>query len=172
MKEKIHPEYKECKVTCGCGNTFVTRSTKAELHVEICSNCHPFYTGKQKFLDTAGRVEKFTKRHAWDDSTKGKVLEKEPAKKLPKKLEKVHVGLPPIRKRKAALEEEEGADERSTQAGAGGDAQGRGPGRGPGKGSARGAGKGAAKGAAKTDGAAPKATGETEPAAAAPKAGS
>jgi large subunit ribosomal protein L31 len=109
MKDKIHPEYKECKVTCGCGNTFVTRSTKSELHVEICSACHPFYTGKQKFVDTAGRVEKFQKRHAWGDSTMGKVLEKEPPKKAPKKLEKVMVGLPRMKKRKGAEEEEEAA---------------------------------------------------------------
>jgi len=68
MKEKIHPQYVECTVTCGCGNTFVTRSTKPALHVEICSSCHPFYTGKQKFVDTAGRVEKFQKRYAWDAS--------------------------------------------------------------------------------------------------------
>ncbi len=107
MKDKIHPEYKECKVTCGCGNTFVTRSTKSELHVEICSACHPFYTGKQKFVDTAGRVEKFQKRHAWGDSTMGKVLDKEPPKKAPKKLEKVTVGLPKMKKRKGAEEEEE-----------------------------------------------------------------
>ena len=64
MKKDIHPAYIECKVTCGCGNSFVTRSTKATLHVEICSVCHPFYTGKQKFVDTAGRIEKFQKKFA------------------------------------------------------------------------------------------------------------
>jgi large subunit ribosomal protein L31 len=102
MKEKIHPQYVECTVTCGCGNTFVTRSTKPSLHVEICSACHPFYTGKQKFVDTAGRVEKFQKRHAWDNSTMDKVLqkEKEAPKKVPRKLEKVTVGLPKARKKK------------------------------------------------------------------------
>jgi large subunit ribosomal protein L31 len=113
MKEKIHPQYVECTVTCGCGNTFVTRSTKPTLHVEICSNCHPFYTGKQKFVDTAGRVEKFQKRHAWDNSTMDKVLqkEKEAPKKIPRKLEKVTVGLPKARKKKdEEIEEpEEGA---------------------------------------------------------------
>ncbi len=62
MKEKIHPQYVECTVTCGCGNTFVTRSTKPALHVEICSSCHPFYTGKQKLVDTGGRVERFQRR--------------------------------------------------------------------------------------------------------------
>ena len=64
MKEKIHPKYEECKVTCGCGETFVTRATQAEINVEICSKCHPFFTGKQKLVDTAGRVEKFQRRYA------------------------------------------------------------------------------------------------------------
>lgn len=66
MKDGIHPKYVECKVTCACGNSFVTRATKPELHLEICSNCHPFFTGKQKFVDTAGRVEKFRKKFNWD----------------------------------------------------------------------------------------------------------
>ena len=64
MKEKIHPKYVECKVTCGCGETFMTRATKPEINVEICSKCHPFFTGKQKLVDTAGRVEKFQRRYA------------------------------------------------------------------------------------------------------------
>ncbi len=63
MKAKIHPVYNEVKVSCACGNTFTTRSTKKELKVEICSNCHPFFTGKQKFLDTAGRIEKFKNKY-------------------------------------------------------------------------------------------------------------
>lgn len=63
MKAEIHPEYVECKVICGCGETFTTRSTKPEIRVEICSKCHPFYTGRQKFVDTAGRVEKFLRRY-------------------------------------------------------------------------------------------------------------
>jgi large subunit ribosomal protein L31 len=62
MKKGIHPEYVECTVTCSCGNTFKTRSTKKEIRVEICSNCHPFYTGKQKLVDSGGRVERFKKR--------------------------------------------------------------------------------------------------------------
>ncbi len=62
MKEKIHPKYEECTVSCSCGNTFTTRSTKKELRVEICSACHPFYTGKQKLIDSGGRVERFKKR--------------------------------------------------------------------------------------------------------------
>jgi len=63
MKKGIHPEYVDCTVTCACGNTFVTRSTKKEIRVEICSRCHPFFTGKQKFVDSAGRVEKFRKKY-------------------------------------------------------------------------------------------------------------
>ncbi len=64
MKTEIHPEYVESHVRCTCGNEFVTRSTKGELHVEICSNCHPFYTGRQKLIDTGGRVERFQRRVA------------------------------------------------------------------------------------------------------------
>ena len=64
MKAEIHPDYVECEVTCGCGNTFTTRSTKAKINVEICSACHPFYTGQQRFVDTAGRIEKFNRRFA------------------------------------------------------------------------------------------------------------
>jgi large subunit ribosomal protein L31 len=63
MKKDIHPEYLEATVTCACGNSFVTRSTSKEIRIEICSKCHPFYTGKQKFIDSAGRVEKFRKRY-------------------------------------------------------------------------------------------------------------
>jgi len=63
MKAKIHPKYMSCAVTCGCGNTFGTRATVSTLNVEICSACHPFYTGKQKFVDAAGRVEKFMRRY-------------------------------------------------------------------------------------------------------------
>lgn len=63
MKEKIHPEYHEVTVVCACGNSFPTRSTKKDLRVEICSSCHPFFTGKQKLIDSAGRVERFEKRY-------------------------------------------------------------------------------------------------------------
>jgi large subunit ribosomal protein L31 len=64
-KENIHPNYAEVQVTCSCGNSFVTRSTigKPALHVEVCSECHPFYTGKQKIVDTAGRVERFRQKY-------------------------------------------------------------------------------------------------------------
>jgi len=65
MKAGIHPKYHETKVVCSCGNTFVTRSTYGgdELHIEVCAKCHPFYTGKQKILDTAGQVDKFRRRY-------------------------------------------------------------------------------------------------------------
>jgi len=69
MKKDIHPDYVECNVTCGCGNSFKTRSTRPTINVEVCSNCHPFYTGKQKFVDTAGRVERFQRRYGWKTQT-------------------------------------------------------------------------------------------------------
>jgi large subunit ribosomal protein L31 len=62
VKPGIHPKYQEVEVRCACGNTFKTRSTKPELHLEICNQCHPFFTGRQKLIDTEGRVERFTKR--------------------------------------------------------------------------------------------------------------
>ena len=64
MRADIHPEYVEATVKCSCGNTFTTRSTKASLTSELCSECHPFYTGKQKLVDTGGRVERFQRRYA------------------------------------------------------------------------------------------------------------
>lgn len=67
----IHPNYDETAVTCSCGNTFTTRSTVKEIHAELCSECHPFYTGKQKLVDTGGRVERFTRRFG-DQATKRK----------------------------------------------------------------------------------------------------
>ncbi len=63
MKNGIHPEYKETTITCACGNVIHTRSTKQDIHVEICSKCHPFFTGKQKLVDTSGRVDMFKKRY-------------------------------------------------------------------------------------------------------------
>ncbi|MEW6556674.1 MAG: 50S ribosomal protein L31 [Elusimicrobiota bacterium] len=75
MKEGIHPNYVECKVVCACGNSFITRSTKPEIKLEICSKCHPFFTGKQKLVDTAGRVDKFLSRYA---KTSGKTVTRKP----------------------------------------------------------------------------------------------
>jgi len=67
MKEGIHPKYQQAVVRCACGETFTTGSTKKELRVEICSKCHPFFTGKQKYVDTGGRVEKFKKKYGIKD---------------------------------------------------------------------------------------------------------
>lgn len=95
MKKDIHPTYyHDAKVICACGSTFITGSTKKELHVEICSNCHPFYTGKQKLVDTAGRVEKFKKRLATAETkgtkriSKKQKLAKKEAKRIAAKVEK------------------------------------------------------------------------------------
>jgi large subunit ribosomal protein L31 len=76
VKEGIHPAYKEVEVRCACGNTFKTRSTKPELHLEICSACHPFFTGRQKLIDTEGRVERFTKKYGVQTSEQRKTAEK------------------------------------------------------------------------------------------------
>jgi large subunit ribosomal protein L31 len=81
MKEGIHPKYEIAKVICACGNTFETRSTKPLIKVEICAACHPFFTGTQKLLDTAGRVDKFAKKY---QSTEGKTV-----RKVTKKVERV-----------------------------------------------------------------------------------
>ena len=71
MKEGIHPEYKDVKVSCACGNTFVTRSTAGrDLNLDVCSSCHPFYTGKQKIVDSGGRVEKFRQKYGMGASAK------------------------------------------------------------------------------------------------------
>lgn len=64
MRRDIHPEYVDCTVTCACGNTFTTKSNKNEIRVDICSKCHPFFTGSEKIVDSAGRVEKFKKKYA------------------------------------------------------------------------------------------------------------
>jgi len=77
LKKGIHPEYMETTVKCSCGETFKTRSTRPELHVEICSKCHPFYSGKQKLVDSGGRVERFQKRYA------SHLTVKESKKKIP-----------------------------------------------------------------------------------------
>ncbi len=69
MKEKIHPKYFDTTVTCSCGETFATRSTKKEIRLEICSACHPFFTGKQKLIDTAGRVDRFNKKYGRTTNT-------------------------------------------------------------------------------------------------------
>jgi large subunit ribosomal protein L31 len=77
MKQGIHPEYVDVVVHCACGNSFTTRSTKKDLRVEICSACHPFFTGKQKLVDTAGRVERFEKRYGKKTKTEAAPASKE-----------------------------------------------------------------------------------------------
>ena len=84
MKAGIHPEYDLATVRCSCGNEFQTRSTKSELHVEICSECHPFYTGKQKLVDTAGRVERFRKRYEKVEKLKAEQAAKDAAEEAAK----------------------------------------------------------------------------------------
>jgi len=81
MKKEIHPKYENCVVTCGCGEKFETRSTRKSISVEICSKCHPFYTGKQKFVDTTGRVEKFQKKYNWNLTAPGEKPEASPSDK-------------------------------------------------------------------------------------------
>jgi large subunit ribosomal protein L31 len=84
VKPKIHPEYVEATVVCACGNTWQTRATKPRLHVEVCSHCHPFFTGEQRIVDTAGRVERFLKRYGLQEQGRpagtkaGSKSEKEP----------------------------------------------------------------------------------------------
>ncbi len=70
MKKNFHPEMHDITIRCACGNTFQTRSTKTEFHSDICSSCHPFFTGQQKFIDTAGRIEKFQKKYGTLSSKK------------------------------------------------------------------------------------------------------
>ena len=81
MKKGIHPTYYQAKVTCACGNTFVTGSTEPQIHVDICSACHPFFTGEQKFVDTLGRVERFMKKKEFASQLKKLKKSKEKAKK-------------------------------------------------------------------------------------------
>ena len=81
MKQGIHPNYVECTVKCTCGNTFTTRSTKSELKVDICNECHPFFTGTQKLIDTGGRVQRFADKFG---SASAAVAEREAAKKAAK----------------------------------------------------------------------------------------
>ena len=80
MKPEIHPKYYETKIHCACGNEIPTRSTIKDLHVEICSACHPFFTGKQKLIDTAGRVEKYRKKYGIANPAEGATATATPAK--------------------------------------------------------------------------------------------
>ena len=82
LKENIHPAYKEAKVVCACGETFTTKSTKPSIHVDICSKCHPFFTGKQKLVDTAGRVDRFKAKMETAQKIQKKKDTKEPKKEV------------------------------------------------------------------------------------------
>jgi len=104
MKTDIHPKYSLCEVTCVCGNSFQTRSTRTAIKVEVCGACHPFYTGKQKMLDTAGRVEKFNKKFS---ATGGKMVTRKPktsakTSMAPKHKKKVLSSAPRAKTAKAA----------------------------------------------------------------------
>ena len=82
MNHAIHPDYFNCTVTCSCGNTFETRATQKALRIDICGTCHPFYTGKQKFVDTAGRIQRFQEKYKWAAET-AKKKSKEKVKHKP-----------------------------------------------------------------------------------------
>jgi len=135
MKENIHPEYTESKVTCGCGNTFTTRSTSGNLTVEVCSNCHPFFTGQQRFVDTAGRVEKFQKKYAWNAEQAAKQAQ-EVGKKAakPKRQRKASTELHPTAKPRPTQQQAPERLEKESGGGRGGRGGGRG---GPGGGRGR-----------------------------------
>lgn len=102
MKGGIHPKFVVCKISCACGNEFESVSLQETMRVDICSNCHPFYTGKQKFVDTAGRVQKFEQRFKWDDQEAlAKAKLKTAAQKKKMKLQKIGK----IKKKEEAAEE-------------------------------------------------------------------
>lgn len=104
MKEGIHPNYVEATVSCACGYKFITRSTKPVIKLDICSNCHPFFTGKQKLVDTAGRVERFRKKFK---EIKVAPAEKKKKLKLPKKKQAVKIlTTTPVRKRARPTKEQ------------------------------------------------------------------
>ena len=106
MKEGIHPNYVESTVTCACGYTFKTRSTKPVIRLEICSNCHPFFTGRQKLMDTAGRVERFQKRFAKTEGKTVRKVETQPKVRAVKKKLKVLTTSPRRAKAAAASKKE------------------------------------------------------------------
>ncbi|HEX6291211.1 MAG TPA: 50S ribosomal protein L31 [Herpetosiphonaceae bacterium] len=85
MRQGIHPKYEETTVTCACGNTFTTRSTRQNLRVDVCSNCHPFYTGEQRIVDTAGQVDRFMRRLQTAQSKQAQDAQRRQPKEAPKK---------------------------------------------------------------------------------------
>ena len=99
MKQGIHPQYVECTVTCSCGNTFKTHATVSEMKVELCNECHPFYTGQQKFVDTGGRVQRFADKFGGAAAAQLKKAEEAKAAKAAKAAEPRLLARPPLRLR-------------------------------------------------------------------------
>ena len=99
MKQGIHPQYVECTVTCSCGNTFKTHATVSEMKVELCNECHPFYTGQQKFVDTGGRVQRFADKFGGAAAAQLKKAEEAKAAKAAKAAEAEPLARPPLRLR-------------------------------------------------------------------------
>jgi large subunit ribosomal protein L31 len=160
MKEKIHPPYQDCEIRCTCGNVIKTRSTKKEISIAICGKCHPFYTGKQKFVDTAGRIEKFQKKFSLSEgqtvttlAEKQKAAQKQAVAKAKGTVIDVIASAPKKRKKAPGQAEEEAAAEAAfaKRSGGGGAGGGRGGQRGSRVG--QGLGKNKNKGKAKGDGA-------------------
>jgi large subunit ribosomal protein L31 len=85
MKQTIHPKYEDTTVTCACGNTFTTRSTRQNLRIDVCSNCHPFYTGEQRIVDTAGQVDRFMRKLQTAQSKQSQIGQRRETKQEPKK---------------------------------------------------------------------------------------
>lgn len=99
MKQGIHPQYVECTVTCSCGNTFKTHATVSEMKVELCNECHPFYTGQQKFVDTGGRVQRFADKFGGAAAAQLKKAEEAKAARPPRLLRPRPLARPPLRLR-------------------------------------------------------------------------
>ena len=113
VKAKIHPEYVKAVVTCACGNTFETRSTSDKIAVEICSECHPFYTGKQKFVDTAGKIERFRRKWGTLEERQAKeTAANEPKKQIRKPKDPIGKPLQSLPEQKKKKEEKPPADEK------------------------------------------------------------
>jgi large subunit ribosomal protein L31 len=115
MREGIHPDYVECTVTCACGESFQTHATKPQLSVDICSKCHPFFTGKQKFVDTAGRVEKFQRRYNWKLRTQERPSAEEGPARVPKEMREEGAMTEPTPEEKAAAAAAEAAEAEETK---------------------------------------------------------
>jgi large subunit ribosomal protein L31 len=109
MKAAIHPDYKAAKVVCACGNVIETRSTRGDFHIEICAQCHPFFTGKQKIMDTAGRIERFKTRYAAKPDAKPEAKKAAPPPPAPKKAE-------PVKENRAAKRAKAGKSRPKTEA--------------------------------------------------------